>query len=213
MTRETFLAALREGLEGLPADTVADVVGEYEAHIEEAQSRGRPEAEVVAALGDPVRLARELRAEIRVRRWEVKRDPAAAFQAISALVALGAANLALIVPLLAVGAAVLAALVLTGLGVIGFAALLLAGALSHTPQIAVALREFFALAAADVPTAALLALSLSAGAVANIAAALLIAAAIVKAAIWYGRLNYRMVRPPPRHAVVSHAAKLTVIGS
>lgn len=211
MTRATFIAALRDGLEGLPADAVADIVGDYEAHIAEAQSRGRLEAEVVAALGDPARIARELRAEIRVRHWQVKRDPAAALQAVAALVGLGTANLVLLAPLLAIVLAVLVAFGLTALGVIGSGALLLFAALAGAPDSA--LRELFAVAAANVSGSALLALALVAGGVAGLAASLLLGVAIVNATVWYGRLHYRLIRPPPRLAVDLQATKLTVIES
>ena len=33
MTRQAFLARLREGLRGLPPQTVADVISDYEAHF------------------------------------------------------------------------------------------------------------------------------------------------------------------------------------
>jgi uncharacterized membrane protein len=211
VTRATFIAALRDGLEGLPADAVADIVGDYEAHIAEAQSRGRLEAEVVAALGDPARIARELRAEIRVRHWQVKRDPAAALQAVAALVGLGTANLVLLAPLLAIVLAVLVAFGLTALGVIGSGALLLFAALAGAPDSA--LRELFAVAAANVSGSALLALALVAGGVAGLAASLLLGVAIVNATVWYGRLHYRLIRPPPRLAVDLQATKLTVIES
>jgi uncharacterized membrane protein len=211
VTRKTFIAALRDGLEGLPAEAVADVVGDYEAHIAEAQSRGRSEAEVVAALGDPARIAHELRAEILVRRWQVKRDPAAALQAVVALVGLGTANLVLLAPLLAIVLALLVAFGLTALGVIGSGALLLFAALSGAPDSA--LRELFAVAAADVSGSALLALALAASAVAGLAASLLLGVALVNAAVWYGRLHYRLIRPPPRQAVEPQVTKLTVIGS
>lgn len=63
MTRAEFITRLRRGLSGLPATTIADIVADHEAHFADALAAGRTEAEVAAALGDPGRLARELRAE------------------------------------------------------------------------------------------------------------------------------------------------------
>src|SRR5690606_19829076 len=130
----------------------------------EAVSRGRTESEVVAALGSPERIARELRAEIRVRAWQTTRDPVAAVRAIVALAGMGAIDLALIAPVIVVALGVLAAFVLTALGMIGSGVLLLFAAATDVPDIA--LSDLFALAASDVRATSLLALSLVSGAAA-----------------------------------------------
>ncbi len=75
MTRTEFIDRLRRGLAGLPPATVADFVADYEAHFSDAAEAGRNEAEVAAALGNPDRLARELRAEAGVKSWETARTP------------------------------------------------------------------------------------------------------------------------------------------
>ncbi|MCW5761021.1 MAG: DUF1700 domain-containing protein, partial [Phenylobacterium sp.] len=69
MTRQAFMARLREGLRGLPSQAIADIVADYEAHFTDGEAAGRTEAEVAAALGDPDRLAREIRAESSLNRW------------------------------------------------------------------------------------------------------------------------------------------------
>ena len=58
MTRQAFMARLREGLRGLPVQAQADISADYEAHFAEGEAAGRSEADVAAALGDPGRLAR-----------------------------------------------------------------------------------------------------------------------------------------------------------
>ena len=55
MTRQAFLARLRDGLRGLPPRAVSDIVADYEAHFAEGEAHGRSEAEVAAALGEPWR--------------------------------------------------------------------------------------------------------------------------------------------------------------
>ncbi|MGT2438108.1 DUF1700 domain-containing protein [Bradyrhizobium betae] len=70
MSRDDFLHILADGLAGLPAAEIDDILTDYAAHFEEARASGRTEQEVAAALGDPKRLARELRAETGLRRWE-----------------------------------------------------------------------------------------------------------------------------------------------
>ena len=83
MTRQAFMARLREGLRGLPPQTVTDIVADYEAHFVDGEAAGRTEAEVAAALGDPDRLARELRAEATLARWREERSPSAAIDSVT----------------------------------------------------------------------------------------------------------------------------------
>jgi uncharacterized membrane protein len=65
MNRAHFMAQLRDGLAGLHHTDISDIVSDYERHFADGAADGRTEEEVAAALGDPVRLARELRAEDR----------------------------------------------------------------------------------------------------------------------------------------------------
>lgn len=45
MTRQAFMARLREGLYGLPPTMQADIVADYEIHFNEGAAAGRSEAE------------------------------------------------------------------------------------------------------------------------------------------------------------------------
>ena len=74
MTREAFLAALRGGLAVLSPGQIDDVLADYRSHFDEGLADGRSEEEISAALGDPTRLAAELRAEAGFRRWENSRS-------------------------------------------------------------------------------------------------------------------------------------------
>jgi uncharacterized membrane protein len=58
MNRVAFLRVLRDGLAGLPAHEIDDILADYTAYFDEAHATGRSEEEVAAALGDPRRLAR-----------------------------------------------------------------------------------------------------------------------------------------------------------
>ena len=75
MTRQEFIARLKAGLAGLPLQAQADIVADYETHFTEGAAAGRSEADIAAALGDPERLARELRAEAGLKRWETRAQP------------------------------------------------------------------------------------------------------------------------------------------
>ena len=208
-----FVAVLREGLKGLPHDVVADIVGDYEAHFTEGETRGRSEAELVDALGDPARLARELGAEIRVRRWQEKRSPAAAVGAVTAFLGLGAIDLLVVLPLVLVVAAILLAFFVTAIGVLCSGMFMLV-----SPLLAKLLGGPFGeqvarlVAQTGDSAIALLGVSLLAGSASVIAGLIWLGVTIVNVTVWFGRLHYRLVRQPVHEAAQARITKLTVIG-
>ena len=98
MTRDAFLRTLRAGLAGLPPQEIEDIVGDYSAHFADASGRG--EAEVAAALGDPTRIARELRAEAGLRRFEAHWSVSNMLAATFALAGLAFVDIVFLLPLL-----------------------------------------------------------------------------------------------------------------
>lgn len=100
MKREEFLARLRSGLSGMPRQQVDEVVADYESHFAEGAAQGRADEDIAVALGDPVRLARELRAEAGLRRWQEGRNAANFMAAILAFVGLATFDLILLLPVL-----------------------------------------------------------------------------------------------------------------
>ncbi|WP_420471275.1 DUF1700 domain-containing protein [Brevundimonas sp. FT23042] len=90
MTRAEFMARLRQGLVGLPMTTAAEIAADYDLHFTDGLAAGRSEAEIATALGDPSRLARELRAEAGARRWTQEQNPSSAAGAVLGLIGLGA---------------------------------------------------------------------------------------------------------------------------
>lgn len=123
MTKAEFLETLHRRLAGLPPDEVDELVGDYAMHFAEGMAAGRSEADIAAALGDPQRLARELRAEAGLRRWETARTPANFFAAMAGFLALMAVDFVFLLPLLAALAlfTFVAGLVMLGLCIAGFA--------------------------------------------------------------------------------------------
>lgn len=182
MTKEAFIARLRQGLAGLPAQAIADTVADYETHFADGAAAGRSEAEVAAALGDPARLARELRAEIGLKRWEEERSASGAVSAVFAALGLGALDLLILLPLLmGVGGALFGfAMASIGVFVAG------AGVLVVGP---------FTDLTGGPAAAILLGLGLMSGASAVAAILTLLTIGIVNALVWYGRLHYRLLRP------------------
>jgi uncharacterized membrane protein len=101
MNRADFLGTLRRRLAGLPQAEIDEIVADYTAHFADGAAAGRSEEEIARALGDPLRLARELRAEAGFRRWEQSRTPANFFTAVFGFVVLIAVDFIFLLPLLA----------------------------------------------------------------------------------------------------------------
>jgi uncharacterized membrane protein len=182
MTRQAFMARLREGLAGLPAQTVADIVADYETHFADGVAAGRGEADVAAALGDPGRLARELRAEIGLKAWEENRNPSGAAAAVFAVLGLGAIDILILLP------------VLMGVGGAMFGLAVAVIAVFFAGGVVFAAGPFTGITGG--PGVAILAgIGLMSGA-ASIGAILTICTiGLVNALVWYGRLHYRLLKP------------------
>ena len=126
MTKAEFLDTLRRRLSGLPPSEIDELVCDYAAHFADGMAAGRSEAEIAAALGDPMRLARELRAEVGFRRWETARTPANFFAVLFGFLALMAVDFIFLLPLLG-GLAlftILVGFVLLGLSLAGIVTLI-----------------------------------------------------------------------------------------
>ncbi len=121
MSKDAFLRRLKQGLAGLPAEDIDEIVSDYSAHFAESNAHGRSEAEVAAALGDPARIARELRADIGLRRLETHWSLSNLIGATMALAGLAIVDLVLFLPLLivAVVLALALAIVLVAVGAVG----------------------------------------------------------------------------------------------
>jgi uncharacterized membrane protein len=100
MTKAEFLDTLRRRLAGLPPSEIDELISDYATHFADGIAAGRSEAEIAAALGDPMRLARELRAEAGLRRWETARTPANFFAVLFGFLALMAVDFVFLLPLL-----------------------------------------------------------------------------------------------------------------
>ncbi|HEX8047979.1 DUF1700 domain-containing protein [Rhizobium sp.] len=121
MTRDAFLRTLRLGLAGLPPQEIEDIVADYAAHFAESDASGRGEAEVAAALGDPARIARELRAEAGLRRFEAHWSMSNMLAAAMALAGLAIVDILFLLPLLLVAVVITfgLAVALVAIGAVG----------------------------------------------------------------------------------------------
>ena len=182
MTRQAFMARLREGLRGLPPQAQAEIAADYEAHFADGAAAGRGEADVAASLGDPARLAQELRAEAGLKRWEEQRSPASAASAVFGLIGLGALDILIMLPvLMGVGGALLGlfaavvALFFSGITVF------VAGPFSGIPG--------------GPAVAILVGVGLMTGAASLGALLGIVTIGLVNAVVWYARLHYRVLKP------------------
>lgn len=181
MNRAEFLAALRSGLAGMEPASLEDIASDYEAHFADGAEAGRSEDEIADALGDPARLARELRTEAGLQRWEEKRTPGNAIAAVFALLGLGALDVIILLPLLVALAATLFGLFMACFGVlIGGTASLVFGPFSHL--------------AVSPLVPVLVGIGLIAGAIAAGAVLTMVTIAAVNALVWYARLHYRALK-------------------
>jgi len=182
MTRQAFMARLREGLRGLPPQTVIDVISDYEAHFADGASAGRSEDEVAAALGNPDRLAREIRAESTMTRWREERTPSSAASAVFAVLGLGALDILILLPILMGVAATIFGLFVAVVVMFFVGAFLLAAGPFADPP--------------GGPAAAVLAgIGIMAGSASGGAILTIVSIGLMNALVWYGRLHYRLLKP------------------
>lgn len=182
MTRAEFMGRLRRGLVGMPTAAAADIASDYEIHFEDGLAAGRTEAEVAAALGDPDRLARELRAEAGAQRWHQEKNPSAAAGAIFAVLGLGAIDILILLPILMSVAMTLFGMFMAAIGVfIGGGAIMVAGPFAGFPGGAAA--------------AILAGLGLMSGATALAAVTAIFTVWLVNGVVWFARLHYRLLKP------------------
>ncbi|WP_304171489.1 DUF1700 domain-containing protein [Phenylobacterium aquaticum] len=182
MSRQVFMSRLREGLRGLPQKAIDDIAADYEAHFAEGEAAGRSEADVASALGDPGRLARELRAEADLKRWEENRNPSAAANAVFAVLGLGALDVLILLPILLSVAGTLFGFAMAAVACFGVGGFLFVSG----PFIG---------QGHEIAGVMLAGLGLMAGASSIGAVTTLVTIGFVNGLVWYGRLHMRLLKP------------------
>lgn len=182
MTRAEFMGRLKQGLVGLPMATAAEIAADYDAHFEDGAAAGRSEAEIAAALGDPDRLARELRAEAGARRWGQEQTASSAIGAIFGLIGLGAIDILILLPIVfPVFGAVLSVLVTGVLMFLVGGFVLVVGPFLGAPG---------GVLAAVLMGIGLMGLGLFMGGLMAV-----LTKWLIDATVWYARLHYRVLKP------------------
>ena len=184
MNRSEFLSKLRRGLSGMRLDAINEICADYESHFTDGKDAGRTEAEVAAALGDPKRLAKELRAEAGLKRWEEERSPSSAAAAVLAVLGLATIDVVLLLPvLLTVGGILLGTFVAAvGIFITGIS-MLMAAAFGK------------AVMSLDPMTVSLAAMGMMSLGVALAALVIPVVVGLLNLLGRYGRLHYRLLQP------------------
>ena len=182
MTRDEFLARLHRGLGGMSKDATDDIMSDYATHFEAARDEGRSEAEVAEALGDPGRLARELKLEAGVRRWQAVRTPSSAASAVIGVLGLGALDILVLAPIMLPVLGVFFGLYVALIAIfVAGGAVLIAGPFSGFPGGAIA--------------AMLSGLGMMAAAIGFGALLTIVTVWVINVLIWFGRLHYQVIKP------------------
>ncbi|EZP82102.1 putative membrane protein [Novosphingobium resinovorum] len=182
MMRNEFIKRLKAGLKGMPQDAIDDIVADYEEHFEAGLAEGRSEEEVATALGNPGRLARELRFETGFRNWKSDRTPSSAWGAILAFMGLATIDILILLPIvLPVLGVVFGLFVAVLAAFVGGGFMLIAGPFSGFPG--------------GPLIAILLGLGTMSAAVGIGALLTIVGIGVVNALMWFGRLHYRVLEP------------------
>ncbi len=182
MTRNEFIRRLKRGLSGLPAADQDEVVADYEAHFDAGAAEGRSDVEVAEALGNPSRLARELRLEAGIKQWREDRSPSSAWTAVIGFLGLATLDILILLPIfLSVIGMIVAFYVVCGVFFVAGGAIMIAGPLTGFPGGG---------ATAFLMGLGVMGLAIAAGAILTI-----VTIGFINAMIWFGRLHYRVIQP------------------
>ncbi|MFL9876712.1 DUF1700 domain-containing protein [Paraburkholderia megapolitana] len=98
MKQEIFLQQLRHGLKGLSEPEIQELVTDCRDYISDALATGRGIEEVIAALGNPLKLSKELKASAKLDQWEKRRSFSNFAHLVLAIAGLGFVHVPLFIP-------------------------------------------------------------------------------------------------------------------
>ena len=97
MTKQRFLSELQKHLMKLPVQDRQEILQDYNEYFTIAETEGKTEQQVIAALGSPKQIAKELLATYYIEEMEKSTSPTNTFHAIWAGIGLGFLNIMFIV--------------------------------------------------------------------------------------------------------------------
>ncbi|MBO1361173.1 DUF1700 domain-containing protein [Acetobacter sacchari] len=181
-----FLSRMRAGLKGMPRSVIEETINDYAAHFDAGVANGRSEEDIAQGLGDPSRLAREIRAEDGVRRWHDERTFYAAMRAVFGMIGLLAVDVFLVLPLLFIVGVFLFVVIVVGVTFSVVGAIL-------TPLGVMGVGAFVNV---DWLQGVLIGLGMLCAGVALCALGLLISIVAMNMLVSYGRAHYRTIAAP-----------------
>ncbi|NGZ84861.1 DUF1700 domain-containing protein [Duganella aceris] len=98
MTKQQYLDALKQAMQGLPPETVAKTLAYYEQRFIDGLVAGRSEAEVYQELDEPRKIAMTLRATAHLNAFEQKKTPVNLARMMVSFVGLAIFNLFMVIP-------------------------------------------------------------------------------------------------------------------
>ena len=98
MNKQAYLDALQKALAGLPPETVASTMAEYEQRFIDGMVAGRSEQEIAAELGEPRKIAMSLRASVHMDAYQQAKSPANWARMAVSFIGLAVFNLFMVIP-------------------------------------------------------------------------------------------------------------------
>jgi uncharacterized membrane protein len=108
MSKQEYLDALRRAMTGLPPDTVAKTLADYEQRFIDGLTVGRSEAEIARELDEPRKIAMTLRTSRHLHAYEQSRNPASLLRMMMSFAGLALFNLFMVIPAMVYGALLMA---------------------------------------------------------------------------------------------------------
>jgi uncharacterized membrane protein len=100
MSKQQYLDALKQAMQGLPPETVAKTLAYYEQRFIDGLVAGKSEAEVHQELDEPRKIAMTLRATAHLNAFEQKKTPVNLVRVMVSSVGLAIFNLFMVIPAL-----------------------------------------------------------------------------------------------------------------
>lgn len=119
MNKDKWLERLKKGLSGLSKDEIDDIMADYNEYFYDAMEKGRTEEEVTNSLGDPIKLAKQIKADSRIKTAQANMNVKNMTKAIFAIVTLSLFNIIVMVgPIMAV-IGIIFGFAVAGIGILG----------------------------------------------------------------------------------------------
>jgi uncharacterized membrane protein len=115
MTKQQYLDALKQAMQGLPPETVAKTLAYYEQRFIDGLVAGQSEAEVYKELDEPRKIAMTLRANAHLNAFEQKKTPVNLARVMVSFIGLAIFNLFMVIPAM-VYASLLGAIYISAFG-------------------------------------------------------------------------------------------------